>query len=170
MPRLDVEEGVDDDELDVWSSFSSESPVWQDDEPIEAQAPAGDRNLGQQRRAPTTRRRSAASTAACRAESEVVGASRAGSRSAPILRASRAGRPPAAAAARRRRAAPGRGRCRPSRAASMPVAIAVGLLLAVFLAALMYEPWTLAVLICIVVGLGAVEFYDKVSEKGYRRR
>ena len=32
----------------------------------------------------------------------------------------------------------------------------------------MYEPWTLAVLICIVVGLGAVEFYDKVSEKGYR--
>ena len=51
----------------------------------------------------------------------------------------------------------------------MPVAIAVGLLLAaVFLAALMYEPWTLAVLICIVVGLGAVEFYDKVSEKGYR--
>ena len=51
----------------------------------------------------------------------------------------------------------------------MPVAIAVGLLLAaVFLAALMYEPWTLAVLICIVIGLGGVEFYDKVSEKGYR--
>jgi phosphatidate cytidylyltransferase len=51
----------------------------------------------------------------------------------------------------------------------MPVAIAVGLLLAaVFLAALMYEPWAVAVLVTLILGLAAVEFYDKVSEKGYR--
>src|SRR5215218_184160 len=43
------EEPADDEELDVWSSFSSESPVWQDDEPIEAQAPAGERRAAQQR-------------------------------------------------------------------------------------------------------------------------
>ena len=41
VPRLDVEDAVgEDEELDVWSSFSSESPVWQDDEPIEGQPPA----------------------------------------------------------------------------------------------------------------------------------
>ena len=37
VPRLDVDDAAavgEDEELDVWSSFSSESPVWQDDEPI----------------------------------------------------------------------------------------------------------------------------------------
>ena len=39
VPRLDAEaDPTDDEELDVWSSFSSESPVWKDDEPIDAQA------------------------------------------------------------------------------------------------------------------------------------
>ena len=51
----------------------------------------------------------------------------------------------------------------------MPAAIAVGLLLAgAFVAALMYRPVAAAVLIVIILGLAAVEFYDKVAEKGYR--
>lgn len=51
----------------------------------------------------------------------------------------------------------------------MPVAIAVGLLLvAVFLATLMWRPVAVAAFIVVVLGLAAVEFYDKVAEKGYR--
>lgn len=51
----------------------------------------------------------------------------------------------------------------------MPVAIAVGLLLAaVFLAALMWKPVAAAAVIVVILGLAAVEFYDKVAEKGYR--
>jgi len=51
----------------------------------------------------------------------------------------------------------------------MPTAIAVGLVLAAaFLAALMYRPWAAAAMITLILGLAAVEFYEKVSEKGYR--
>jgi phosphatidate cytidylyltransferase len=56
VPRLDVgaDEYGDDDELDVWSSFSSEAPVWKDDEVTEADVPVADqhdrRTTGQQRR------------------------------------------------------------------------------------------------------------------------
>jgi phosphatidate cytidylyltransferase len=51
----------------------------------------------------------------------------------------------------------------------MPAAIAVGLLLAAaFMAALMFRPWAAAAMITLILGLAAVEFYDKVAEKGYR--
>ena len=51
----------------------------------------------------------------------------------------------------------------------MPVAIAVGLgLVAAFVAALMYRPVAVAALVVVILGLAAVEFYDKVAEKGYR--
>ena len=171
VPRLDVEsDAVDDDEeLDVWSSFSSESPVWQEDEASEAQAPAGDRKTGQQRRVDDpkvsgqTRRVSGESEVVTREPSRItIGTDPSGiPRRPPTSSGRRRGAPPPSTA---RRTGPP-----PKSGRDMPVAIAVGLLLAaVFLAALMYEPWTLAVLVCIVVGLGAVEFYDKVSEKGYR--
>ena len=167
VPRLDVEEGVD-DEVDVWSSFTSESPVWQDDEPVEAQAPAASRT-GQQRRVDDAskvsgqqKRVSGESEVVSREPSRItIGTDPSGiPRRPPTSR--RRGAPPPSTARGRTGPPPKSGR-------DMPVAIAVGLLLAaVFLAALMYKPWTLAVLICLVVGLGAVEFYDKVSEKGYR--
>jgi phosphatidate cytidylyltransferase len=51
----------------------------------------------------------------------------------------------------------------------MPMAIAVGLLLAAgFLLALMWKPVAAAAFIVVILGLAAVEFYDKVAEKGYR--
>ena len=51
----------------------------------------------------------------------------------------------------------------------MPAAIAVGLVLAAaFIAALMWRPWAAAALVTVLLGLAGVEFYDKVSEKGYR--
>ena len=56
LPRLDPDAVVvatggvgDDEELDVWSSFTSESPVWKDDSPTEpgADAAPGGRRTGQ---------------------------------------------------------------------------------------------------------------------------
>jgi hypothetical protein len=43
------------------------------------------------------------------------------------------------------------------------------LLAAGFIAALLYAPvWVVAAIVTIILGLAAVEFYDKVAEKGYR--
>ncbi|MEX2626415.1 MAG: phosphatidate cytidylyltransferase, partial [Ilumatobacteraceae bacterium] len=51
----------------------------------------------------------------------------------------------------------------------LPIAVAVGLLIAaVFVGALLWRPVAVLAVIVAVVGLGAIEFYDKVAEKGYR--
>ncbi|MCU1360348.1 MAG: hypothetical protein JWN99_1637, partial [Ilumatobacteraceae bacterium] len=51
----------------------------------------------------------------------------------------------------------------------MPTAVAVGLIIAAaFIGTLLFKPWAVLVIIVAVVGLAAVEFFDKVSEKGYR--
>ncbi len=51
----------------------------------------------------------------------------------------------------------------------LPVATAVGLLIvAIFVGALTYRPWAALVVVAVILGLAAVEFYDKVTEKGYR--
>lgn len=187
VPRLDVggDEYGDDEELDVWSSFSSEAPVWKDDEPTDAVAPviaepSDRRNSGQHRRvaepgvrttgqvARTTgqhRRVSPEADVVTREPSRItIGTDPSGiPRRAPAPTGRRRGAAPPPGAARSRTGPPAKsGR-------DMPVAIAVGLALAaVFLGALMYEPWAAAAMITVVLGLAAVEFYDKVAEKGYR--
>lgn len=51
----------------------------------------------------------------------------------------------------------------------MPSAIAVGLLLAAaFIGALMWKPVAVLAIVVLVTGLASIEFFDKVSEKGYR--
>ena len=47
IPRFEApaDSGSDDEELDVWSSFSSESPVWKDDEPAVTDSGAIDEQL-----------------------------------------------------------------------------------------------------------------------------
>ena len=51
----------------------------------------------------------------------------------------------------------------------MPTAIAVGLLmLAAFIAALLWKPVAVLAIVVLVCGLAAVEFFEKVSDKGYR--
>jgi len=51
----------------------------------------------------------------------------------------------------------------------MPSAIAVGLLLAaVFIGALMWKPVAVLAIVVLVTGLASIEFFDKVTEKGYR--
>lgn len=51
----------------------------------------------------------------------------------------------------------------------MPTAIAVGLLIAAaFIGALMWKPVAVLALVVLICGLAAVEFFEKVTEKGYR--
>ena len=183
VPRFDADAvapaAEDDDELDVWSSFSSEAPVWKDDLPTEqvdgdlaAEAPL--RDSGQHRRTtdlPPVERVSGQHRRVT-GESGVVAhePSRITIGTDPSGMPRRADEP----RGRRRGGPPPRGARLPVGAPSsggrdMPVAIAVGLLIAaVFLGALMYSPVATAALITIVLGLAAVEFYDKVAEKGYR--
>jgi phosphatidate cytidylyltransferase len=51
----------------------------------------------------------------------------------------------------------------------MPTAIAVGLgIAAIFIAALKFKPWAVGVIVVLVLGLAAVEYFDRVREKGYQ--
>jgi phosphatidate cytidylyltransferase len=176
VPRMELDpaDDTDADELDVWSSFSSESPVWQDDEPVDATTgEMGDyRNSGQQRRVTDDQARVSGQHGRVSGESEVVtrepsritiGTDPSGiPRRPPAQTGRRRGAPPAGTAGTRSSPPAKSGR-------DMPVAIAVGLLIAAaFLAALMYEPWAVAVMVTVIIGLAAIEFYEKVSEKGYR--
>jgi phosphatidate cytidylyltransferase len=50
----------------------------------------------------------------------------------------------------------------------MPTAIAVGLVLAaIFVGAVKYKPWAVAAIVVVVLGLAAIEYFDRVREKGY---
>lgn len=51
----------------------------------------------------------------------------------------------------------------------MPTAIAVGLVIAAaFLGALVWKPIAVLAIVVLITGLAAVEYFDKVTEKGYR--
>lgn len=74
------------------------------------------------------------------------------------------GRPTAGGRARRQ--SPAR---RPSDGRDMPTAVGVGVGIAVvFIAALLWKPIAVLAIVVLVVGLAAVEYFDKVTEKGYR--
>jgi phosphatidate cytidylyltransferase len=50
----------------------------------------------------------------------------------------------------------------------MPTAVAVGVgLAAIFIGALKYKPWAVEAIIVLVLMLAAVEFFDRIREKGY---
>jgi phosphatidate cytidylyltransferase len=189
VPRLDVgggDEYGDDEELDVWSSFSSEAPVWKDDEEAEqtdqlAFDQPDTRTSGQHRRITEPVARTTGQVARTTGQHRrVVPEPDAGPRepSRITIGTDPSGIPRRAPApAGRRRSGnvppPGAPRSRTAPPAKsgrdMPAAIAVGMLLAaVFIGALMYRPWAAAAIVTVVLGLAAVEFYDKVAEKGYR--
>jgi len=174
IPRFDTGETdvaeSDDEELDVWSSFSSESPVWKDDEPepsaVDEQMPTAQqrRVTGEQSAVSGQHRRVSGESAAIPPEPGriTIGTDPSGMprRQAPSGRRRGGGAPPPRASGAPAPRSSGR---------DMPAAIAVGLVLAgAFVAALMYEPVAAAALIVVILGLAAVEFYDKVAEKGYR--
>ena len=76
------------------------------------------------------------------------------------------GRPPVARGAR---PAPSRQRGGPNFGRDLPQAVTAGLILAAaFIAALMWRPAAVMIFVVAVVGLAGVEFFNKVTEKGYR--
>ena len=159
----DVPTGRSED--DLWATFTAEQPVWQPgetpeptrespaigtfDDPVSATDPA----TAEQKRIvigtdPSGMDRpSSAAQAAIREDS---GGTR---RRTPGKAKASVPRPGAPASAGR----------------DMPVATAVGILLvAIFVGTLAYRPWAALTLVAVILGLAAVEFYDKVTEKGYR--
>ena len=51
----------------------------------------------------------------------------------------------------------------------MPTAVAMGIgLAAVFIAAIKFRPWAVAAIVVVVLGLGAVEYFDRVRDRGYQ--
>jgi phosphatidate cytidylyltransferase len=76
------------------------------------------------------------------------------------------GRPPVTRGAR---PAPSRDRRGPNYGRDLPQAVTAGLIIAAaFIAALMWRPAAVMLFIVAVVGLASVEFFNKVTEKGYR--
>jgi phosphatidate cytidylyltransferase len=178
IPRFDTPAASDhdDDELDVWSSFSSESPVWKDDEPdvsdtgvIDEQLPTAQhrRVTGEHGLVSGQHRRVTGESATVHDEPSriTIGTDPSGMpRRQPPAGRRRGGGPPP-----RVTPAPPSASTPRSSGRDMPAAVAVGLgLAAAFTAALMYRPVAAAALIVVILGLAAVEFYDKVAEKGYR--
>jgi phosphatidate cytidylyltransferase len=178
VPRIEeVAEQSDheDADLDVWSSFSSESPVWKDDQ-VDESAPitteTTGRVTGQHRRvedAPRVtgqqRRVTGESDVVTREPSRItIGTDPSGMPRRPPVPTGRRRGAPQPGSVRSTRSGPP-----PKSSRDMPAAIAVGFLLAaLFIAALMYRPWAAAAMITVILLFAAVEFYAKVSEKGYR--
>jgi phosphatidate cytidylyltransferase len=175
IPRFEAQPaaGGADEELDVWSSFSSESPVWKDDESDQPQSGASiDEHLttAQHRRVTDEHRAVSGQHRRVTGEASVVhtepsritiGTDPSGMpRRDPLPTGRRRGGPPPRVSGTPAPRSPSR---------DMPAAVAVGLVLAAaFVAALVYKPVAVAFFVVVILGLAAVEFYDKVAEKGYR--
>jgi phosphatidate cytidylyltransferase len=159
------------DDLDVWSSFSESAPVWSDDPLPTDEFELPGRTTGPIDRVPSDLY-----------DDDL-------DESAPVQRRGqgritigtdptddRMGRPMPATRGRGRGDAKGGARTStrpvaapPKSGRDMPTAIAVGLLLvAAFIGALLVGPWAVMIVVVLIIGLAAVEFFDKVSEKGYR--
>ncbi len=176
MPRIRVkDEPADAEEVDVWSSFADEGPVWSDDAPAVAPGPA-DLSL------PTERMEPSGSVPVIPAAER--------SMEIPVRREPGRitigtdptnGESRTAPSGRRRAADVGRGARRPVPPRSggktvppkggrdLPTAVAVGLgIAAVFIGALMWRPEAALAVVIAVLGLAAVEYFDKITEKGYQ--
>jgi hypothetical protein len=189
IPRVLTGDSTDD--LDVWSSFSAggatgSSPAWRDDRgggtdqsggldditglsPVfEPEEPLFDdaETTARDESAPVRRepgRITIGTDPTDGASSRPQGANR---RPRPSDSTGRGARPSGKAATGRptgKKPAGGTG------GRDMPTAVAVGLAIAVvFIAALKYKPWAVAVIVVLVMGLAAVEYFDRVREKGYQ--
>jgi phosphatidate cytidylyltransferase len=161
-------------DLDVWSSFSNDAPVWSDDP-----APTGEYDIP----ARTDDLRSGTVTFDEVVDDPSEGLPRRGPGRITIgtdPTDDRMGRPMPKSRSRSGRVDPSRSGARPgsptgprtaptSSPRDMPTAVAVGLIIAAaFTGATLVAPSAVLAVIVIIVGLASVEFFDKVSEKGYR--
>ncbi|MEO5724066.1 MAG: phosphatidate cytidylyltransferase [Ilumatobacteraceae bacterium] len=169
------------DDLDVWSTFSSQAPVWRDDPdhvdvPTVAPAAAldqtggesydpasyGSEDTGRDLSAPVRREPGRITIGTDPSDAGGRPMPRRGRQETPARnpRNPRSGRPAQARPGAKPPTAAGR---------DMPTAVAVGIALAaVFIAAILWRPAAVLAIVVVVLGLAAIEFFDKVSEKNYR--
>ena len=178
MPRTLISTAPADptDDLDVWSSFAGKAPVWRDDQPIDPH----DETSELERVGPIGHPGDEIDDVTNRDDSIplrrepgriTIGTDPTDDRSRPVPRKGRPGEPtrggrPARSGTPSRTTA-----TRPSKSSArdLPTAVGVGLLLAVvFLVAVVVSPKLVLIVAILVLGLGAVEYFDKVTEKGYR--
>jgi phosphatidate cytidylyltransferase len=172
------------DDLDVWSSFSGTAPTWSDDEVTEAPDTFGDitglhavfentadptfedaEPTARDESIPVRREPGRITIGTDPTDGAMARPQPAGRRPRPSEAAARGPRPGRPAPQR-----PSTGRPTGGTAGrDMPTAIAVGLIIAVvFIGAVKYKPWAVAVIVVLVLGLAAVEYFDRVREKGYQ--
>jgi phosphatidate cytidylyltransferase len=167
--------GGDEDaaDVDVWESFTTPTPVWRDDS-----AAIPDPSYGDTER-PAAFDEPAATGEFYTSEEGAVRRREPTRISIGTSMDDTSGRPTPG----RRRPVPGepvrRGRPEAGRQAAaapavstprdLPTAIAVGVgLAAVFIGALLWKPIAVLAIIVLVLGFAAVEFFDRVTDKGYR--
>ncbi len=89
--------------------------------------------------------------------------------SRPTGRPERGSRPTSRPAASKANAPKTSGSSRGTAGRDMPTAVAVGLIIAAaFIGALLWKPVAVLAIVVLVCGLAAIEFFDKVTERGYR--
>ena len=170
------------DDLDVWSPFTSDAPVWKEGDPVDTPsgsvptAPSDPTGEISWEDAPVEPVAAAvdADTAGDATELHDVVAAAPREPARITIGTDPSGMP------RRpepqRRGGGGQGQRPPSAGGpppgakrNLPVAIASGLVLAaVFIAAAMWRPLGAIIFVCILLGLAAIEYFSKVTEKGYR--
>ena len=190
IPRVLTPNGGSDptDDLDVWSTFSgsNQSPTWRDGSNASIDPSGGlDDITGLspifespepdmfEEPAPTARDESAPVR---REQGRItIGTDPTDGGTRPAAGKSRPRPGDAARAGKGGRSTPARPSAAGTKATGgtggrdMPTAIAVGLAIAaVFIGALKYKPWAVAIIVILVLGLAAVEYFDRVREKGYQ--
>jgi phosphatidate cytidylyltransferase len=163
------------DDLDVWSSFAGKAPVWRDDQPVDPHDETDEiervipiEPLGLDPDDVTNRDDSIP----IRREPGriTIGTDPTDDRSRPVPRKGRPGEPTRGGRPARS-GSTARPPTRPAKANArdLPTAIAVGALIAiVFVIAVIVSPKLVLVVVIAVLGLGSIEYFDKVAEKGYR--
>ena len=170
------------DDLDVWSTFTTDTPVWKEGDAVDrpsgrvpAASPADPTSEISWEDAPIAAQSGVDVDQGATALHDVVpgavappreparitiGTDPSGMprRPPPQRRGGSPQRPPATGSR-----APGGGK------RNLPVAMATGLVLsAVFLAAAMWRPAAAVAFVTVALGLAAIEYFSKVTEKGYR--
>jgi phosphatidate cytidylyltransferase len=177
MPRTLISTSPSDstDDLDVWSSFAGKAPVWRDDQAVDPHEETGE----MERVVPIDAVAEDVHDITSRDESIplrrepgriTIGTDPTDDRSRPVARKGRPGEPPRGGRPVRS-GSTSRSASRPAKSSGrdIPTAIGVGLLIAAaFVITVVVSPKLVLAMVVAVIGLAAVEYFDKVSEKGYR--
>ncbi len=163
------------DDLDVWSSFAGKAPVWSDDQAVDPHQETGE----MERVVPVEPVVDDVEDVTNRDDSIplrrepgriTIGTDPTDDRSRPVQRKGRPGEPTRGGRPARSGSpsiAPSRSKKSSSR--DLPTAIGVGLIIAaIFLIAVVISPKLVLAVVVAALGLASVEYFDKVSEKGYR--